>query len=131
MATTAKEQAVLFSSCFHPPRSSSQHRVPDRPPVLPLGLETGLCVCGAEPDSAGCRRRNSEETHEPASLSPASWYLQPVREKTDEKQVEDPARSLAREGQIEKAVISRPGFHDAPIPSTHVGLWGCFKGLAV
>ena len=51
-----------------------------------------------------------------------------MREKTDEKQVEDPARPLAREGQIEKAAISRPGFHDAPIPSTHVGLWGVLQG---
>lgn len=94
-----QQKNKLFSSLpASTPRRPPPCRVPDRPLVLPLGLETGLCVCGAEPDSAGCRHRNSEETHEPASLSPASWCLQPVREKTDEKQVEDPAMSLAREG---------------------------------
>lgn len=62
---------------------SSSHTFPDRPQVLPLGWETGLCVCVARLDSADCLRRSSAEIHERASLSPASWYLQPVGKKKD------------------------------------------------
>lgn len=80
---------VFFALPVSPP--SSQHRFPDRPPVLPLGWETGLCVCGAKLDSAGCQHRNSAETHEPASLSPASWYLRPTWEEADKKQFENRA----------------------------------------
>lgn len=83
------------SSYASPP--SSLHRFPDRPQVLPPGWETGLCVCVAKLDSAGCLHRNSAEIHEPASLSPASWYLRPVWEETDKKQVDNRAMLQTRE----------------------------------
>lgn len=102
-----QKNKVFFSLPASPP--ASPHRFPDRPPVLPLGWETGLYVCGAKPDSAGCQHRNSAETREPASLSPASWCLRPVWRERDKKQVENRAMPLTREGRQEKALISRPG----------------------